>query len=174
MSSPFDRPSLNKPPAKNDTRFPSRVDLFNALENILWFWPELFIQSAEVGESDRLQMTLTRCVRLTGTHEGTVVIQATSELGKLMAKNLLQMDDPGPYAADAFSEFVNMFCGHLMNKIRDTEKASFRHFLPLDLPKRHWPKTPPDSSLTVGVGTHLLQIDLWLAPAAPTGQKDPA
>jgi len=175
MTPPHDRPSLKKTATtKIDSRIPSRLDLFNALENILWFWPELFIQSAEITETQRSQMILTRSVRLTGTHEGTVTFQATPELGALMAQNLLQIENADAHAADAFTEFVNMFCGHMMNRIRDTTKASFRHFLPLEVPKSEWPASSPDSTLMVGVGAHLLQIDLWLSRPEAVEGKDPA
>lgn len=146
---------------QNDTRFPSRMDLFNALENILWFWPEVFLQSVASQNPPR-GLTLARTVRLTGTHEGLAIFRGTPELGSLLAKKLLQFEGSGPYAEDAFGEFVNMFCGHLMAKIRDKEKTSFRHFLPLDLPEQEWPREIPDANLVVGVANHLLEIRLWL------------
>ncbi len=164
MTSSFDKPSFNAPPAKNDTRFPSRLDLFSALENILWFWPELFIHSAGTSEDQKTKMTLVRSVRLTGTREGFVVFRASPGLGALMAQNLLKVENPTHYAEDAFSEFVNIFCGYLMAKLRDAEKASFRHFLPLIMPEDNWPPTPPDSTLCVGVKDNLLEIGLWITP----------
>jgi hypothetical protein len=146
---------------QNESRFPSRADLFNALENILWFWPEVFLQSI-TSQTPPQGLTLTRTVRLTGTHEGLAIFRGTPELGTLLAKKLLQFEGTGPYAEDAFGEFVNMFCGHLMAKIRDHKKTSFRHFLPLDLPERDWPQETPDANLVVGVANHLLEIRLWL------------
>lgn len=171
MTSSFDPPSVDSPQVKIDTRCPSPLDLFNALENILWFWPELFIQSAKLSEDEKIKMTLVRSVRLTGTHEGFVVFRTTPGLGALMAKNLLHVEDPVPYADDAFSEFVNMFCGHLMARIRDINKASFRHFLPLDMPEDNWPPTPPDSTLCVSVKDNLLEIGLWLIPEDSAMEK---
>jgi hypothetical protein len=151
----------------NDAGFPSRTDLFNALENILWFWPEIFLQSVPSQEPPK-GLTLSRTVRLTGTHEGLVVFRGTPELGTLLAKKLLQFEGTGSYSEDAFSEFVNMFCGHLMAKIRDQEKGSFRHFLPLELPEQDWPQETPDANLVVGVANHLLEIRLWLTLAQET------
>lgn len=165
MSSIYERPSVSIPPIKNDTRELSRIDLFNALESILWFWPEIFIHSAEQNQTPRENLTLARTVRLAGVLEGLAVFRSTPSLGVLMAQKLLRlekMEEAESLAADAFSEFVNVFCGYLMDKIREKDKPSFRHFLPLELPKEKWPATPPDTGLVVGVQDHLLEIRLWI------------
>lgn len=167
MNASFDPSSLNSSRAKNASHLPSKLDLFNALEKILWFWPDLFIHSAAVSEEQKVGMTLVRSVRLTGIREGFVVFRANPGLGALMAKNLLKADDPELYDEDAFSEFVNIFCGHLMGQLRDKVKASFRHFLPLTMPEDNWPPVPPDLTLLVGVKEHLLEIGLWISPETP-------
>ncbi len=167
MSSAFDHPSLHTPPLQNDTRELSRIDLFNALESVLWFWPEIFIHSAENNPTLREQMTLARTVRLTGNREGLVAFRSTPKLGVLMAQKLLRlerMEEAESLAADAFSEFVNVFCGYLMDKIRERNRTSFRHYLPLDLPQGQWPGSPPHAELTVGVQDYLLEIRLWITP----------
>ncbi len=162
---PHDRSSIETLSAKNDSSFPSRIDLFNALENILWFWPDLFIQSAEFGENLSEHLSLARSVRLTGTHEGFVVLRTTPGLGAMMAEKLLGPGETDSRSADAFAEFVNMFCGYLMARIREKGKASFRHFLPVNTAKKDWPTMEPNATLVVGVQDHLLEISLWTSPS---------
>lgn len=172
MSSIHDGRPISTPDTKNDTREFSRIDLFNALESILWFWPEIFIRSAEKNQTSPDHMTLVRTVRLTGSLEGLVVFRSTPKLGVLMAQKLLRLEtkeEIEAMAPDAFAEFVNVFCGYLMDKIREKNQTSFRHYLPLDLPREQWPTEPPHADLSVGVQDHLLEIHLWVLPENGAG-----
>ncbi len=138
---------------------PTNKDLFEALENILWFWPGIFVQWVKEGQAIP-EFDLLRTVRLTGQYEGLVILRTSEELGASLASTLLE-DRPST-GADAFSEFANMFCGHIMNKIRGSEEVAFRHFLPQPAPDSGWPARPPEARMTVAVAKIPLEVQLWI------------
>src|SRR5208283_4128180 len=108
--------------AKNDIRVPDKTDLYDALENILWFWPTIYIHSYQTNPDKKIEFDLVRAVKLTGQYQGLVIIQSFQDLGELLAHALL--DERPSSGPDAFNEFVNMFCGHIMNKIRASDQVA--------------------------------------------------
>jgi len=138
---------------------PDTADLYDALENILWFWPSVFVQLVKEDQWDRV-FDLTRAVRLTGQCEGVIFLRTSRKLGELLASSLLEDLPVSP--EDAFGEFANMFCGHIMNKIRRSDAVDFRHFLPTDLPYSGKPDRPADARMAVAVGGLLLDVELWI------------
>jgi len=60
-----------------------------------------------------------------GGKKGRVVIITTKALGKVLAANILGMDQPEAvseeYQADAIMEFLNVFCGNLITALHGTK-----------------------------------------------------
>jgi hypothetical protein len=159
--------NLNQNPItdKNDIRIPEKSDLYAALENILWFWPNLFIHACPLESGFKKKFNLTRAVRLTGQYQGLILIESYQELGFLLSRSL---SNPSMAAGeDAFNEFVNMFCGHIMNKIRNSDRVAFRHFLPFELTPQDLPSRPPEAMMTVAIQEFPLNVQLWIDPAPP-------
>jgi hypothetical protein len=142
-----------------DIHIPTTADLYEALENILWFWPGIFVQMVKDGQG-QLDFDLSRSVRLTGKYEGLVMLKTSEALGRILAQALLENHPSSP--EDAFNEFSNMFCGHIMNKIRASDKVAFRHFLPLTAPESSRPTRPPEARMTVAVESIVLDVQLWI------------
>lgn len=142
-----------------DIHVPTTANLFEALENILWFWPGIFVQLVQE-DPDRVASDLTRSVRLSGQYEGWVVLKTSKSLGAILAKSLVG-DAPMP-PEDAFNEFSNMFCGHIMNNLRASNQAVFRHFLPVEEQESKLPSRPPDACITVAIQHIVLNVQLWI------------
>jgi hypothetical protein len=113
---------------------------------------------------DLERMTMVRSVTLTGKYEGLVVLRTTPDLAALFQTALVGKNAQGD--DDAFNEFVNMFCGHMMSKIRATEQVPFRHFLPQRPDIDSWPGRAPEAVMTVSIQHIPLKVELWV--------KDPA
>ncbi len=151
-----------------DIRIPTTADLYEALENILWFWPGVFVQL--VKENQKVPIPdLSRAVRLTGQYEGLVILRSLESLGQILAKALLEDRPSSP--EDAFCEFSNMFCGHIMNKIRTSDKVAFRHFLPLPASEALQPSRPPEARMMVALESVVLDVQLWIDPSAAWHEK---
>jgi hypothetical protein len=140
-------------------RVPTTANLFEALENILWFWPGVFVQLVKE-DPKPVDFDLTRSVRLSGQYEGWVVLKTSKPLGTILAKSLVG-DAPTP-SEDAFNEFSNMFCGHIMNNLRASNQAVFRHFLPMEELESKMPSRSPDACITVAIQHVVLHVQLWV------------
>ena len=90
------------------------------------------------------------------------MLKTSESLGGILARALLEDKPTSP--EDAFSEFSNMFCGHIMNKIRVSDKVAFRHFLPLAVPEASRPGRPADARMTVAIESVVLDVELWINP----------
>ena len=145
--------------APKGIHIPTTADLYEALENILWFWPSVFVQLVKDNQGETL-LDLSRTVRLTGQYEGLVILKSTESLGRILANSLLEDRPSSP--EDAFGEFSNMFCGHIMNKIRTSDKVAFRHFLPLPASESLRPSRPPEARMTVAIESVTLDVQLWI------------
>jgi hypothetical protein len=161
----FDNPALHK----NDIRVPEKTDLYDALEKILWFWPTIYIHSYQLDPQAKNEFNLIRAVKLTGQYQGLVIIQSFQDLGDLLARSLL--DDRPSSGQDAFNEFTNMFCGHIMNKIRASENVAFRHFLPFPISQPEWPTRQPDAKMTVAIQSIPVDVQLWIDPVSSAVEK---
>jgi hypothetical protein len=76
-------------------------------------------------------------------------------------------DDLAPPAAeDAFSEFVNLFGGHLLSRRAAGNVGEFTAFLPEASTRSSWPEGDPDAELRVRVHRWPLEIRFW-ARAVP-------
>jgi hypothetical protein len=81
-------------------------------------------------------------------------------LGKTLATSLVADGSSSP--DDAFNEFSNMFCGHIMNKLRASNQATFRHFLPMETSGSTIPDRPPEARMTVAIQSIVLDVRLWI------------
>jgi len=151
-----------------DIHVPTTANLFEALENILWFWPGIFVQLVQEDQK-RVDFDLIRSVRLSGQYEGWVVLKTSKSLGAILAKSLVG-DAPMP-PEDAFNEFSNMFCGHIMNHLRASNQATFRHFLPVEELESKLPSRPPDAFITVAIQHVVLNVQLWVDRVNGTVEK---
>jgi len=150
-----------RPGVPEDIRVPTPADLFEALENILWFWPGLFVQWVQEGQEIQ-DLAHSRSMKLTGQYEGLVILRTSETLGRVLADALL--GDKATSPTDAFNEFSNMFCGHIMNKIRVSNKTVFRHFLPRPTLEIAPPDRLPDARMTVAIESIVLDVQLWINP----------
>lgn len=141
-----------------DIRIPDTSDLFDALEHILWFWPSVYVQLVKESQPAHY-FDLCRSVKLTGQYQGLVILKTSQRLGDVLARALLE--DRLTNSEDAFNEFANMFCGHIMNKIR-TGGVSFRHFLPIPISNMEKPPRPAEARMTVAIESIILEVELWI------------
>jgi len=74
-----------------DIHVPTTANLFEALENILWFWPGIFVQLVQE-DPDRVAFDLTRSVRLSGQYEGWVVLKAAAYLRPKAREHVQRVD----------------------------------------------------------------------------------
>ncbi len=152
---------LLRPGVPEGIRVPTPADLFDALENILWFWPGIFVQWVKEGR-EKQDLGLSRSMKLTGQYDGLVILRTSETLGQVLANSLLA--DKATSPEDAFNEFSNMFCGHIMNKIRVSDETVFRHFLPRPTLEIGPPNRPPDARMTVAIESIVLDVQLWINP----------
>ncbi len=152
----------NPKPIKNDIRVPEKADLYDALEKILWFWPNIYIHSYQLDPGQKNEFDLIRAVKLSGKYQGLIIIQSSQDLGDLLARSL--RDDRPSGGLDAFNEFTNMFCGHIMNKIRTSETVAFRHFLPFPISRVEWPSRDPEAKMTIAIQSIPVDVQLWIDP----------
>ncbi len=107
-------------------------------------------------------LNLEKSVHFTGRARGILNVRTTPELGALLAE--YTQGEPGtPEAADdAFREFVNIYCGHLMTFLWGQENAAFDPYLPVDSTPAQWPSASPSAACCFLVGDAPVEVRLWV------------
>ena len=161
-------PEANHPSLEDGDSLPDQ-EIFEVFQKVLEKWaflPSEYIGKVEEGPAD---LSLERMVAFTGPQQGLMVVRAQEEFGEFLWENLFGVEGTPnePSREDAFTEFVNLFFGHLSQRLRHSSSGTFEPFLPQVSHPGLWPSRRPTVGFAVLVDGIPLEIRLWIEnPAA--------
>ncbi len=150
-------------------------DLFEVFQAVLEKWAFLpcdYIGNAVEGPAS---LPLERMVGFSGPMEGCLVVRSSARFGKHLWENVSGNDlspDDTPHG-DAFSEFVNLYFGHLLTLFRQSVEGTFDPFLPQSSIPSLWPDRQPDAALALLVENIPVEVRLWLDKPSTTAVRVP-
>jgi hypothetical protein len=133
-----------------------------AMKYVLHSWAYLPSGSIGAPVEGPARMDLERSVRLSGRALAYVNLRTNRELSGLLAQFAKGEVDPASDGEDAFHEFVNIYCGHLMTYLWGRGGAQFESFLPVPTTPTDWPKHPPTASCVFLVEDVPVEVRLWI------------
>lgn len=107
-------------------------------------------------------LEMEKSVYFSGRAKGILNIRTTPELASILAEYASGEPGGAEDAKDAFREFVNIFCGHLMTFLWGQESAGFDPYLPQDSTQKDWPAAPPSAACCFLVGNSPVEVRLWV------------
>ncbi len=113
-------------------------------------------------------LPLERMVGFSGPVEGFLVVRAPERFGQYLWENVAG-EDKAPNSiphGDAFSEFVNLYFGHLLTNLREFVQGTFDPYLPQASNPSLWPKCPPEAALALLVEDMPVEVRLWFGKAS--------
>jgi len=151
-------------------------DLFDIFQAVLEKWAFLpcdFMGDTVEGPAN---LPLERMVGFSGPLEGCLVVRSSAGFGKHLWENVSGDDESEgdtPHG-DAFSEFVNLYFGHLLALFRQSVEGTFDPFLPQSSIPSLWPDRRPDAALALLVENIPVEVRLWIdRPSASTAARVP-
>jgi hypothetical protein len=135
--------------------------VLEAMRHVLHTWA--YLPSFPIGMpvEGPANLPLERSVRLSGRALAYVNIRTSPELSLLLSQ-YAQGETDTKACEDAFYEFVNIFCGHLMTYLWGTEGVSFEPYLPIPTTPADWPQAEPTSSCAFIVENIPIEVRLWI------------
>jgi hypothetical protein len=107
-------------------------------------------------------LALERSVRLSGPAPVFLNVRTVPELSDLLAQCAEGETKSSADREDAFQEFVNIFCGHLMTYLWGKDGAVFDPYLPVPTSPSDWPKSKPSARCAFIVENMPIEVRLWL------------
>ena len=154
----------------NQTALQSRQsqDLFEVFRDVLEKWA--FLPSENIGTTVEgpANLPLERMVGFSGPLEGFLVVRAPERFGKYLWENVSGEENSSssiPHG-DAFTEFVNLYFGHLLTSLTEFRQGTFDPYLPQPSNPSLWPADKPKSSVALLVEDMPVEIRLWIVPGA--------
>ena len=139
-------------------------ELFQVFQDIVEKWA--FLPCANIGPlvDGPAHLPLERMVSFSGSVEGLLVVRAPQRFGQCLWESIsgsANTTDSLPHG-DAFTEFVNLFFGHLSSSLRRLAPGQLDPYLPQTSYPGLWPQRRPQASLAVLVEDMPVEIRLWL------------
>ena len=158
-----------------ETNSPSQTlltdqEILGVFSDVLEKWA--FLPCADMGSvvEGPAPLPLERMVRISGPLDALLVVRAPESFGLYLWENAsggTEAARPG-VQADAFNEFVNLFCGHLLTSLRRNAKEPFKPFLPQASQPEQWPQPKPRFSVALLVEDIPVEVRLWIGtPSVP-------
>lgn len=140
--------------------------VMEAMKHVLQTWA--FLPSTEIGHpvEGPAPLALERSVRLSGPALCFLSLRTEPELSSLLSE-YAQGEAPNPEDhEDAFHEFVNIYCGHLMTFLWGKAGQAFDPFIPIPTTPSDWPETEPTASCAFIVENLPVEVRLWIKEKA--------
>jgi hypothetical protein len=139
-------------------------DLFGVFQEVLEKWAFSSCDSMGTTAEGPVNLPLERMVGFTGPWEGFLVVRAPEGFGRMLWENVAgEGAAPNSIAqVDAFSEFVNLYFGHLLTLFRQRTEGTFDPYLPQASNPSLWPGRRPDAALAILVDDMPVEVRLWL------------
>lgn len=145
-------------------------DLYEVFQSVLEKWAFLSCDFMGNTVEGPAQLPLERLVGFSGPVEGYLVVRSSDNFGKHLWENV-SGDEAGLDAAphgDAFSEFVNLYFGHLLTVLRRHVEGVFDPYLPQSSIPSLWPERKPDAAIALLVENIPVEVRLWIdRPSTP-------
>lgn len=139
-------------------------DLFEVFQVVLERWAFLPCDFMGTTVEGPANLPLERMVGFSGPLEGCLVVRSSAHFGKHLWENVSGNDAPEgdtPHG-DAFSEFVNLYFGHLLTLFRQSVEGTFDPFLPQSSIPALWPDREPNVALALLVENIPVEVRLWM------------
>ncbi len=138
-----------------------------AMRHVLHSWA--YLPSGPIGApvEGPAPLKLERSVSLSGRALAYLNIRTSPELAKLLSESARGEERHEENDEDAFYEFVNIYCGHLMTYLWGKEGAKFDSFLPVPTTPVDWPKPTPSASCAFLVENIPVEVRLWIKGDRP-------
>lgn len=139
-------------------------ELFEVFRTVLEKWA--FMPSDAIGTAVEgpANLPLERMVGFSGPLEGFLVVRAPERFGKFLWENVSGEENSTstiPHG-DAFTEFVNLYFGHLLTSMTEFRMGNFDPYLPQSSHPALWPKEKPQSAVALLVEDMPIEIRLWI------------
>ncbi len=154
--------TLGTTPSSEDRPIPSGIDLFKAFDLVLGKWAKLSCEHIGAPVEGPSIMTLERSVYLSGPVKGLMVVRAHRKVGGLLTERLSSEAVQPLSEEDAFTDLVNLYCGHFLATHWDPK--SFKPFHSTPCNPFSWPKQNPKSACAMLVEKYPMEIRLWVEP----------
>jgi chemotaxis protein CheY-P-specific phosphatase CheC len=146
-------------------------ELFEVFRTVLEKWA--FMPSDNIGTTVEgpANLPLERMVGFSGPLEGFLVVRAPERFGKYLWENVSGEENSSstiPHG-DAFTEFVNLYFGHLLTSMNEFRMGNFDPYLPQPSHPELWPKGTPSSAVALLVEDMPVEIRLWITPPTTDG-----
>jgi hypothetical protein len=146
-------------------------ELFEIFRGVLEKWAFLPCDTMGSTVEGPAELPLERMVGFAGPLEGFLVVRAPERFGQYLWENVSgesEGTDSIPHG-DAFSEFVNLYFGHLLSRFHRFAQGTFDPYLPQPSDPTLWPKRQPQASLALLVEDMPVEVRLWFGAASQTG-----
>ncbi len=143
-------------------------ELFEVFQSVLEKWAFLSCDSMGATVEGPAHLPLERMVGFSGPIEGFLVVRAPERFGQYLWENVAG-EDKAPNSiphGDAFSEFVNLYFGHLLTNLREFVQGTFDPYLPQASNPSLWPKCPPEAAAALLVEDMPVEVRLWFGKAS--------
>ena len=136
--------------------------LQEAMKHVLHTWA--YLPSGPIGApvEGPAGLSLERSVRISGRALGFLNLRTSPELSFLLSQCAQGEEEPAGDSEDAFHEFVNIYCGHLMTYLWGKSGTHFDSFLPVPTTPTDWPKGAPTASCAFLVENIPVEVRLWI------------
>jgi hypothetical protein len=136
--------------------------LLEAMRHVLETWA--YLPSGHIGEpvEGPAKLSLERSVRMTGQEQAFLNVRTLPELGSMLYQYARGEEGGVEGDEDAFNEFVNIYCGHLMTYLWGKERAHFKPYLPLPSTPSDWPAADPSAACVFITEDIPVEVRLWI------------
>lgn len=154
--------------SQTTTKTPQSQELFEVFRTVLEKWA--FLPSEDIGPTVEgpAHLPLERMVGFSGPLEGFLVVRAPERFGKYLWENVSGEENSTssiPHG-DAFTEFVNLYFGHLLTGLTELRQGTFDPYLPQPSTPSLWPLGKPKSTVALLVEDMPVEIRLWIGSKA--------
>ena len=150
-------------PQKREEHPPAEMNaLMEAMRYVLETWS--YLPSGHIGQpvEGPAKLGMERSVRITGRANAFLTLRTLPELGSILYQYARGEEGGQEGAEDAFNEFVNIYCGHLMTYLWGKDRAQFNPYLPVPSTPKDWPSGPPSAACVFITEDIPLEVRLWI------------
>ncbi len=144
-------------------------ELLDVFRGVLEKWA--FLSCSDMGPvvEGPAPLPLERAVRFSGPLNGSLVVRAPEAFGLYLWENASGGTEAAQAGVrtDAFNEFVNLFCGHLLTSLRRSVQGAFNPYLPQISSPEQWPPHQPQFSMALLVEDMPVEVRLWIIVPSP-------
>jgi hypothetical protein len=140
--------------------------VMEAMKHVLQSWA--FLPSTEIGlpVEGPAPLALERSIRLSGPALCFLNLRTAPELSVLLSESAQGETPDSEENEDAFHEFVNIYCGHLMTFLWGKSGQAFDPFIPIPTVPRDWPEVEPSASCAFIVENIPVEVRIWIKEKA--------